>query len=223
MTEVEKVEKDPDTGRGVKTKVSLDDVTCFKGHLFIKSPIIVSLMIYKRVSKQISVTGSWIWIWTRNGGHVPKQHAQDIQENPGRRFLPLHHFRHHQRQGQTLWTLLERRQNKRLWGECGTLTTESEESFLKPACSKVPVLFGSKVYVAEITADTQTCAKRNVHSRKLKDIMKVCELFPSFFFFQIISLKRELSEWEITNSNMQVVPSCGKSKQVHCIHSSSVT
>lgn len=27
MTEVEKVEKDPDTGRGVKTKVSLDDMT----------------------------------------------------------------------------------------------------------------------------------------------------------------------------------------------------
>lgn len=32
MTEVEKVTKDPDTGRGVKTKVSLDDVTGFKGH-----------------------------------------------------------------------------------------------------------------------------------------------------------------------------------------------
>lgn len=26
MTEVEKVEKDPDTGRGVKTKVSFDDM-----------------------------------------------------------------------------------------------------------------------------------------------------------------------------------------------------
>lgn len=37
------------------------------------------------------------------------------------------------------------------------------------------VLFCSfKVYVAEISADTQTCAKRNVHGRTLKDIMKVC-------------------------------------------------
>lgn len=43
MTEVEKVEKDPDTGRGVKTKVSLDDIKGFKGHLFIKSPIIESV------------------------------------------------------------------------------------------------------------------------------------------------------------------------------------
>lgn len=31
-----------------------------------------------------------------------------------------------------------------------------------------------KVYVAEITAENQTCAKRNVHGRSLKDIMKVC-------------------------------------------------
>lgn len=30
-----------------------------------------------------------------------------------------------------------------------------------------------KVYLAEMTADTQTCAKRNVHGRTLKDIMKV--------------------------------------------------
>lgn len=33
-----------------------------------------------------------------------------------------------------------------------------------------------KVYLAEITADTQTCAKRNVHGRTLKDIMKVCNI-----------------------------------------------
>lgn len=33
-----------------------------------------------------------------------------------------------------------------------------------------------KVYLAEITTDTQTCAKRNVHGRTLKDIMKVCRL-----------------------------------------------
>lgn len=36
MTEVEKVEKDPDTGRGVKTKVCFDDVLDFKGYLFSK-------------------------------------------------------------------------------------------------------------------------------------------------------------------------------------------
>lgn len=36
------------------------------------------------------------------------------------------------------------------------------------------VLFVLKVYVAEITADTQTCAKRNVHGRTHKDITKVC-------------------------------------------------
>ncbi|KAJ8269953.1 hypothetical protein GJAV_G00108630 [Gymnothorax javanicus] len=32
---------------------------------------------------------------------------------------------------------------------------------------------GFEVYVAEITADNQTCAKRNVHGRKLKDIAKM--------------------------------------------------
>ncbi|XP_028997598.1 YLP motif-containing protein 1 isoform X2 [Betta splendens] len=32
---------------------------------------------------------------------------------------------------------------------------------------------GFEVYLAEITADTQTCAKRNVHSRTLKDIVKM--------------------------------------------------
>uniref|UniRef100_A0A3P8PQK7 YLP motif-containing protein 1 n=1 Tax=Astatotilapia calliptera TaxID=8154 RepID=A0A3P8PQK7_ASTCA len=32
---------------------------------------------------------------------------------------------------------------------------------------------GFEVYLAEITADTQTCAKRNVHGRTLKDIMKM--------------------------------------------------
>lgn len=43
------------------------------------------------------------------------------------------------------------------------------------------ILSPFKVYVAEITADTQTCAKRNVHNRKLKDIMKVCKLLSLFF------------------------------------------
>uniref|UniRef100_A0AAV2KD11 YLP motif-containing protein 1 n=1 Tax=Knipowitschia caucasica TaxID=637954 RepID=A0AAV2KD11_KNICA len=32
---------------------------------------------------------------------------------------------------------------------------------------------GFEVYLAEITADVQTCAKRNVHGRKLKDITKM--------------------------------------------------
>ncbi|XP_074472349.1 uncharacterized protein ylpm1 isoform X1 [Sebastes fasciatus] len=32
---------------------------------------------------------------------------------------------------------------------------------------------GFEVYLAEITADTQTCAKRNVHGRTLKDILKM--------------------------------------------------
>ncbi|XP_023148190.2 YLP motif-containing protein 1 isoform X2 [Amphiprion ocellaris] len=32
---------------------------------------------------------------------------------------------------------------------------------------------GFEVYLAEITADTQTCAKRNVHGRTLKDIVKM--------------------------------------------------
>ncbi|XP_073442991.1 YLP motif-containing protein 1 [Dendrobates tinctorius] len=34
---------------------------------------------------------------------------------------------------------------------------------------------GFEVYLAEITADTQTCAKRNVHSRKLKDLNKMAD------------------------------------------------
>ncbi|XP_040189117.1 YLP motif-containing protein 1 isoform X2 [Rana temporaria] len=34
---------------------------------------------------------------------------------------------------------------------------------------------GFEVYLAEITADTQTCAKRNMHSRKLKDINKMSD------------------------------------------------
>ncbi|XP_077319785.1 YLP motif-containing protein 1 isoform X2 [Lithobates pipiens] len=34
---------------------------------------------------------------------------------------------------------------------------------------------GFEVYLAEITVDTQTCAKRNVHSRKLKDINKMSD------------------------------------------------
>ncbi|KAG7461267.1 hypothetical protein MATL_G00208280 [Megalops atlanticus] len=32
---------------------------------------------------------------------------------------------------------------------------------------------GFEVYLAEITADNQTCAKRNIHGRKLKDIVKM--------------------------------------------------
>lgn len=36
-----------------------------------------------------------------------------------------------------------------------------------------------KVYIAEITADTQTCAKRNVHGRSLKDISKVRSMSPA--------------------------------------------
>uniref|UniRef100_A0A3Q3H1H1 YLP motif-containing protein 1 n=1 Tax=Labrus bergylta TaxID=56723 RepID=A0A3Q3H1H1_9LABR len=35
---------------------------------------------------------------------------------------------------------------------------------------------GFEVYLAEISADTQTCSKRNVHGRTLKDIMKVCQI-----------------------------------------------
>lgn len=62
------------------------------------------------------------------------------------------------------------------------LATQSENSFPKPACSHVSsILSPLKVYVAEITADTQTCAKRNVHNRKLKDIMKVCRIRSLFF------------------------------------------
>ncbi|XP_075050291.1 YLP motif-containing protein 1 [Mixophyes fleayi] len=34
---------------------------------------------------------------------------------------------------------------------------------------------GFEVYLAEITVDTQTCAKRNVHGRKLKDISKMTD------------------------------------------------
>ncbi|XP_068110635.1 YLP motif-containing protein 1 isoform X2 [Hyperolius riggenbachi] len=34
---------------------------------------------------------------------------------------------------------------------------------------------GFEVYLAEITGDTQTCAKRNVHNRKLKDINKMSD------------------------------------------------
>lgn len=54
---------------------------------------------------------------------------------------------------------------------------ESEKMFFPVGCMLKKFCFSDlKVYLAEITADTQTCAKRNVHGRSLKDIMKVCRI-----------------------------------------------
>ncbi|KAM4713568.1 uncharacterized protein ylpm1 isoform 2-T2 [Anableps anableps] len=108
MTEVEKVEKDPDTGKRVKTKVLEYEYEPEMEDTYRSS----MLKTFKK---------------TLDDGFFPFIILDTINDR-------VKHF----------------------------------EQFWSAAKTK-----GFEVYVAEITADTQTCAKRNVHGRKLKDITKM--------------------------------------------------
>ncbi|XP_070843924.1 YLP motif-containing protein 1 isoform X1 [Chaetodon trifascialis] len=108
MTEVEKVEKDPDTGRGVKTKVLEYEYEPEMEDTYRNS----MLKTFKK---------------TLDDGFFPFIILDTINDR-------VKHF----------------------------------DQFWSAAKTK-----GFEVYLAEITADTQTCAKRNVHGRTLKDIMKM--------------------------------------------------
>ncbi|XP_072217953.1 uncharacterized protein ylpm1 isoform X2 [Leuresthes tenuis] len=108
MTEVEKVEKDPDTGRRVKTKVLEYEYELEMEDTYRSS----MLKTFKK---------------TLDDGFFPFIILDTINDR-------VKHF----------------------------------DQFWSAAKTK-----GFEVYVAEITADTQTCAKRNVHGRTLKDILKM--------------------------------------------------
>ncbi|XP_040919826.1 YLP motif-containing protein 1 isoform X2 [Toxotes jaculatrix] len=108
MTEVEKVEKDPDTGRRVKTKVLEYEYEPEMEDTYRSS----MLKTFKK---------------TLDDGFFPFIILDTINDK-------VKHF----------------------------------DQFWSAAKTK-----GFEVYLAEITADTQTCAKRNVHGRTLKDIMKM--------------------------------------------------
>uniref|UniRef100_A0A671V2U8 YLP motif-containing protein 1 n=1 Tax=Sparus aurata TaxID=8175 RepID=A0A671V2U8_SPAAU len=108
MTEVEKVEKDPDTGRRVKTKVLEYEYEPEMEDTYRSS----MLKTFKK---------------TLDDGFFPFIILDTINDR-------VKHF----------------------------------DQFWSAAKTK-----GFEVYLAEITADTQTCAKRNVHGRTLKDISKM--------------------------------------------------
>ncbi|XP_068610149.1 YLP motif-containing protein 1-like [Brachionichthys hirsutus] len=108
MTEVDKVQKDPDTGRGVKTKVLEYEYEPEMEDTYRSS----MLKTFKK---------------TLDDGFFPFIILDTINDK-------VKHF----------------------------------DQFWSAAKTK-----GFEVYVAEITADTQTCAKRNVHGRTLKDILKM--------------------------------------------------
>ncbi|XP_044026105.1 YLP motif-containing protein 1 isoform X3 [Siniperca chuatsi] len=108
MTEVEKVEKDPDTGRRVKTKVLEYEYEPEMEDTYRSS----MLKTFKK---------------TLDDGFFPFIILDTINDR-------VKHF----------------------------------DQFWSAAKTK-----GFEVYLAEITADTQTCSKRNVHGRTLKDIMKM--------------------------------------------------
>ncbi|XP_070705299.1 YLP motif-containing protein 1 [Pempheris klunzingeri] len=108
MTEVEKVEKDPDTGKRVKTKVLEYEYEPEMEDTYRSS----MLKTFKK---------------TLDDGFFPFIILDTINDR-------VKHF----------------------------------DQFWSAAKTK-----GFEVYLAEITADTQTCAKRNVHGRSLKDIMKM--------------------------------------------------
>ncbi|XP_030261795.1 YLP motif-containing protein 1-like isoform X1 [Sparus aurata] len=108
MTEVEKVEKDPDTGRGVKTKVLEYEYEPEMEDTYRSS----MLKTFKK---------------TLDDGFFPFIILDTINDR-------VKHF----------------------------------DQFWSAAKTK-----GFEVYLAEITADTQTCAKRNVHGRSHKDITKM--------------------------------------------------
>ncbi|XP_042359001.1 YLP motif-containing protein 1 isoform X2 [Plectropomus leopardus] len=108
MTEVEKTEKDPDTGRRVKTKVLEYEYEPEMEDTYRNS----MLKTFKK---------------TLDDGFFPFIILDTINDR-------VKHF----------------------------------DQFWSAAKTK-----GFEVYLAEITADTQTCAKRNVHGRTLKDIMRM--------------------------------------------------
>ncbi|XP_026174613.1 YLP motif-containing protein 1 isoform X2 [Mastacembelus armatus] len=108
MTEVEKVEKDPDTGKRVKTKVLEYEYEPEMEDTYRNS----MLKTFKK---------------TLDDGFFPFIILDTINDR-------VKHF----------------------------------DQFWSAAKTK-----GFEVYLAEITADIQTCAKRNVHGRTLKDIMKM--------------------------------------------------
>ncbi|XP_045915999.1 YLP motif-containing protein 1 isoform X3 [Micropterus dolomieu] len=108
MTEVEKVEKDPDTGRRVKTKVLEYEYEPEMEDTYRSS----MLKTFKK---------------TLDDGFFPFIILDTVNDK-------VKHF----------------------------------DQFWSAAKTK-----GFEVYLAEITADTQTCSKRNVHGRTLKDIMKM--------------------------------------------------
>ncbi|XP_026197428.1 YLP motif-containing protein 1 isoform X2 [Anabas testudineus] len=108
MTEVEKVEKDPDTGKRVKTKVLEYEYEPEMEDTYRSS----MLKTFKK---------------TLDDGFFPFIILDTINDR-------VKHF----------------------------------DQFWSAAKTK-----GFEVYLAEITADTQTCAKRNVHGRTLKDILKM--------------------------------------------------
>ncbi|GLD59817.1 YLP motif-containing protein 1 isoform X1 [Lates japonicus] len=108
MTEVEKVEKDPDTGKRVKTKVLEYEYEPEMEDTYRSS----MLKTFKK---------------TLDDGFFPFIILDTVNDR-------VKHF----------------------------------DQFWSAAKTK-----GFEVYLAEITADTQTCAKRNVHGRTLKDIMKM--------------------------------------------------
>ncbi|XP_035474079.2 YLP motif-containing protein 1 isoform X2 [Scophthalmus maximus] len=108
MTEVEKVEKDPDTGRRVKTKVLEYEYEPEMEDTYRSS----MLKTFKK---------------TLDDGFFPFIILDTVNDR-------VKHF----------------------------------DQFWSAAKTK-----GFEVYLAEITADTQTCSKRNVHGRLLKDIMKM--------------------------------------------------
>uniref|UniRef100_A0A3B5AEX1 YLP motif-containing protein 1 n=1 Tax=Stegastes partitus TaxID=144197 RepID=A0A3B5AEX1_9TELE len=108
MTEVEKVEKDPDTGRRVKNKVLEYEYEPEMEDTYRSS----MLKTFKK---------------TLDDGFFPFIILDTINDR-------VKHF----------------------------------DQFWSAAKTK-----GFEVYLAEITADTQTCAKRNVHGRTLKDILKM--------------------------------------------------
>ncbi|XP_021174544.2 YLP motif-containing protein 1 isoform X2 [Fundulus heteroclitus] len=114
MTEVEKVEKDPDTGKRVKTKVLEYEYEPEMEDTYRSS----MLKTFKK---------------TLDDGFFPFIILDTINDR-------VKHF----------------------------------EQFWSAAKTK-----GFEVYVAEITADTQTCSKRNVHGRTLKDITKMSKNWES--------------------------------------------
>lgn len=68
MAEVEKIQKDPDTGKRVKTKVSLTQTR--------HSVLTFWVCITSKINNYPA--GPSVWVWARVGGNLPEQHAENI-------------------------------------------------------------------------------------------------------------------------------------------------